>query len=228
LLKRLYAQSRVGQTLASGMGVGWARAGGENHAVGPASYLAVDGIHSVTDVLEEIERGKLKEIDFIECLACVGGCVGGALTVENPFVARVKIRQLSEKLGMTPSITQGEVERLEQAGFFKIHGELEPRPALKLDDNVAKAISKMEQLERQAAQLPGLDCGACGSPTCRALAEDIVQGESSELDCVIKLKEKVQSLAQEMLDLARKIPTAMSDDVGASAPKPEGKPRAKS
>ena len=26
-------------------------------------------------------------------------------------------------------------------------------------------------------RLPGLDCGSCGAPTCRALAEDIVRGE---------------------------------------------------
>lgn len=208
LLKRLPPQRQTGQTLASGMGVGWARAGGENQAIGPESYLSVDGIHHVTDVLEEVERGKLREIAFMECLACVGGCVGGALTVENPFVARVKIRQLSEKLGMEPSISVDEVKELAREGFFTVHDRLEPRSALRLDDDVAKAITKMEQLEKQAADLPGLDCGACGSPTCRALAEDIVQGEATEMDCVIKLKEKVQQLAQEMLDLAGKVPAA--------------------
>ena len=39
------------------------------------------------------------------------------------------------------------------------------------------------------------------SPTCRSLAEDIVQGRASELDCVFKLKEKVEQLARQMVDL---------------------------
>ena len=46
----------------------------------------------------------------------------------------------------------------------------------------------------------------CGSPSCRTLAEDIVRGYATEMDCIFKLKEKVKSLAQEMIELAEKIP----------------------
>ena len=38
-------------------------------------------------------------------------------------------------------------------------------------------------IEKLLEKLPGLDCGACGSPTCRALAEDIVRGKAEEIDC---------------------------------------------
>ena len=40
---------------------------------------------------------------------------------------------------------------------------------------MAMALQKMELLETLQKDLPGLDCGSCGAPTCRALAEDIVQ-----------------------------------------------------
>ena len=39
------------------------------------------------------------------------------------------------------------------------------------------------------AELPGLDCGSCGAPTCKALAEDIVRGEASVNDCIFVLRE---------------------------------------
>ncbi|MHC1715887.1 MAG: (Fe-S)-binding protein [Acidaminococcaceae bacterium] len=35
-------------------------------------------------------------------------------------------------------------------------------------------------MEEVLSSLPGLDCGACGAPTCQCLAEDIVQGKAHE------------------------------------------------
>ena len=82
---------------ASVCGVGWANSGGEAIAAGIQNYLAVDGIVNVIKVLEEIENMKLSDLQFFEGLACPGGCVGGPLTFENPFVARARIRALSSK-----------------------------------------------------------------------------------------------------------------------------------
>ena len=41
---------------------------------------------------------------------------------------------------------------------------------------MAVAIRKLAELDAETAALPGKDCGACGAPTCAALAEDIVMG----------------------------------------------------
>ncbi|MBR0319573.1 MAG: ferredoxin, partial [Clostridia bacterium] len=49
--------------------------------------------------------------------------------------------------------------------------------------------------------LPGLDCGSCGSPTCRALAMDIVNGYAHEMNCIFKLNERISTLAGEMVAL---------------------------
>jgi len=48
-------------------------------------YLVVDGIHNVIDILEEIENERLRDIEFIEANSCMGGCIGGPLTVANRF-----------------------------------------------------------------------------------------------------------------------------------------------
>ena len=68
-------------------------------------------------------------------------------------------------------------------------------------DAMNVAMEKMNKIEELYEQLPKLDCGSCGSPSCRALAEDIVRGYAKETDCIFKLREKVNSLAREMLEL---------------------------
>ncbi|HBK85708.1 MAG TPA: ferredoxin [Firmicutes bacterium] len=190
ILKLLPASGEV-QTVfqASGHGLGWGRAGGENVALAIDNHLAVDGVHNVIALLEELEMGRLHDIRFLECQACTGGCVGGALTVENPFIARVRLRKLVAKLMDSPS---NEVALLrEEAGdIFSLKREIVSRPFIPLADDMRLAIAKMEQLEEIEARLPGLDCGACGAPNCRALAEDIVRGIAEKTDCVIKMREE--------------------------------------
>ncbi|MGE5549203.1 MAG: [Fe-Fe] hydrogenase large subunit C-terminal domain-containing protein [Bacteroidota bacterium] len=202
---------------AGGLGLGWARAGGENQAIAGQNLLAVDGIHNVSAVLEEIEMGKLADVDYLEANACVGGCVGGALTVENPFVARVKIRRLAEATGISALKEQvlSEAPVLSREGFFATPVEYRPRPSLVLDRDVEAAIGKANQIEETLLTLPGLDCGACGCPTCRVLAEDIVQGEAALTDCVIKLREQLARLAGDLLNLAEKLPPAMGQTPAA-------------
>lgn len=174
---------------ASGHGLGWGRAGGENIALSIDNHLAVDGVHNVIALLEELEMGRLQDIRFLECQACTGGCVGGALTVENPFIARVRLRKLVAKLPQSPSMKATLVQ--EQFGdIFSLKGKIVPRPITPLAEDMFTAIAKMEQLERIEKRLPSLDCGACGAPNCRALAEDIVRGIADETDCVIKMREK--------------------------------------
>lgn len=192
--------TRVQQS-ASSYGVGWARSGGEGRAVGGENVLAVDGIHNVIRVLEEIENGKLSDLDFLEALACTGGCVGGPLTFENGYVAKNRIRKLMAKL---PQHHMEDAQAATLAALCRLPYEnsVKQRPVMKLDDNIIEAMRKMERIEALTRSLPGLDCGSCGSPSCRTLAEDIVAGDAVELDCIFRLKDQVKHLAQEMVDLS--------------------------
>ncbi|MEG0230296.1 MAG: [Fe-Fe] hydrogenase large subunit C-terminal domain-containing protein, partial [Oscillospiraceae bacterium] len=73
----------------SGMiGLSWASTGGESSAIFNDRYLAADGIENVIKVLDEIENGNMPNLDFIELNACNSGCVGGALAVQNPYIAK--------------------------------------------------------------------------------------------------------------------------------------------
>ncbi|MHB1000925.1 MAG: [Fe-Fe] hydrogenase large subunit C-terminal domain-containing protein [Armatimonadota bacterium] len=201
----------------SGVGFGWARSGGEIVATGAKKHISVDGIHNVIQIMEEMEHGKLLDMDYIEVLACLGGCVGGVLTVENPFITRRRIRDLTTLEGS--SQTDEEIA-VRQAGLIaeidpsllNFDKEIEPRPTLSLDCDMASAIRKMERLDEIVESLPGLDCGSCGAPNCRALAEDIVRELAVETDCIFNLREKVRELAGELQSLAAKLPPAMRLD----------------
>jgi Na+-translocating ferredoxin:NAD+ oxidoreductase RNF subunit RnfB len=56
----------------------------------------------------------------------------------------------------------------------------------------------MQERDRVAARLPGIDCGACGSPTCAAFAEDVVVSEAEPSQCVVlrqaQLEEQIARL----------------------------------
>lgn len=195
---------------AGSKGVGWGRSGGENAALDWGKLLEVDGIHHVIKVLEAVEKGELKQFDYLEAQACPGGCVGGPLMVRNPFEARQELIFLSRDIPGSP-MGDEELAILAEKGSWQSRWRPKPRSALRLDEDIASALVKMQQLEETARLLPGLDCGACGSPNCRALAEDIVRGQASDTDCIFLLRERVRVLAEEVVELARKLPPPLAE-----------------
>lgn len=191
------------------VGVKWANSGGESTALGTDKFLAVDGIHNVIAILEEIENEKLEDIDFVEALACQGGCLGGPLTVENMFVAKTIIKKFIDEAKQK----NYETDSNENYDYDLVWtGKVEYRPIMKLDKDFDIAMKKLETLHAINNGLPGLDCGACGAPSCRSLAEDIVRGNANEADCIFKLREKVRNLAVQMMDLEGKMPPVLDKD----------------
>ena len=199
---------------ATGLGLGWGRASGETEALANSGIkvLSVDGIHNVISVLQEVDMGKFEGIDYIDCNSCTGGCVGGVLTLQNPYVAKVRIQEIAEGLPKESKMDFPRFIKEYEQGRYLFDKKIEPRQIMKLDNNMTVAMQKLEQLEKVLEGLPQLDCGACGCPTCRALAEDIVQGQAVETDCIFKMRGEVENLAEIMLELAKKVPPAMGTD----------------
>ena len=81
-----------------------------------------------------------------------------------------------------------------------------------LNEDIKVAMEMMEELDRIHSELPGLDCGSCGAPTCRALAEDIVRGNADKSDCIFVLKDEIRKVAQQMASLEKKMPSAFSPE----------------
>lgn len=176
------------------LGIGWATSGGEAAAMLGDRYLAADGIENVIRVLEELEDEHIRNVDFIELNACSGGCVGGVLTVENPYVAQARIHNLRKFLPVSLNhLEDYDIEQMMWENELHFDAEI-----FRLDKDINKAMTMMAQMEEILSGLPGLDCGSCGSPTCRAMAEDIVRGKAKETDCIFKLKEKIQNVYDQL------------------------------
>lgn len=183
--------------LSGKIGISWGRSGGEASGLLTDSYLAADGIENVIRVLEDLEDQKIDNLEFIELNACSGGCVGGVLTVENPYVAEVKLKRLRKYMPVAKSHIGDNMDQ-EAKRQLSWTRELEYEPVFNLGETMMESFSRLNQVERLTKRLPGLDCGSCGAPTCRALAEDIVRGEASEKDCIYRIKDDLQRLLEEM------------------------------
>ncbi len=168
------------------IGLNWAGSGGESTALLTDKYLAADGIENCIKVLDEIEHGTLHDLEFVELNSCIGGCVGGALNVENPFIAKARLRSLRKYLPISRNRVK-ETETLPEDIFLT--ETVDRSTTMRLSDDRMTAIAKMAEIEQIYKELPHLDCGSCGAPNCHALAEDIVKGDAARQDCLIQLRE---------------------------------------
>lgn len=178
------------------IGIGWGSTGGEAGSLLSENYLAADGIENVIKVLEDLEDDKFDQLEFIELNACAGGCVGGVLTVENPYLAKVKLKRLRKYLPVSCNhIVSGGGEDI----FW--NGEVKYEPVFKLGNNMIESIANMSRVDELCEKFPRLDCGSCGAPTCKALAEDIVRGVAHEQDCIHILRDYIHKLSDELSKL---------------------------
>jgi Na+-translocating ferredoxin:NAD+ oxidoreductase RNF subunit RnfB len=200
------------------LGIGWASSGGESTAIFNDKYLATDGIENVVRVLDQIENGNIQGLEFIELNACPGGCVGGTMTIENPFIAKARLLSLRRYLPITQNAPPREEKYIPANYFFN---ELPNNtPFSRLSDNLGESMHMMAEIERIRKSLPGIDCGACGAPTCRAFAEDLVCGTAQIHSCVVMMRQAILEYASDMnidMDIENGSSVLKANDIKFSA-----------
>ena len=167
------------------IGVSWATSGGESSAIFNDKYLAADGIENVNRVLDQLDNGNISSLEFIELNACPGGCVGGVMAVENPFVAKARLQTLRRYLPVSQTVLNEDEKKYIPAYYF-FENLPTYRPIQRLSENFGESLRMMSDIQRLRAELPGIDCGACGAPNCRAFAEDVVRGNAQRDGCVVE------------------------------------------
>jgi anti-sigma regulatory factor (Ser/Thr protein kinase)/NAD-dependent dihydropyrimidine dehydrogenase PreA subunit len=143
--------------------------------------LQVTGVAHVIAVLERIEDGLLGDLPAIELYACSGGCLGSPLLVEDHHLAAALWATADHRPHSSGTVSPPTAA-------------LTPRPGIRLDGDMDRAIEKLAQLDRVRRLLPGRDCAACGAPSCAALAEDVVL-ERAEVDLCPYLPAKKEAHA---------------------------------
>ncbi len=197
LINAMHASADTPALSNSGViGIGWATSGGEATAIFNESYLAADGIDNVIHVLDQIENGTIPDLEFVELNACTGGCVGGVLTVQNPFIAKARLRSLKRYLPVSQNMLPEDMRHKVDPKFL-FENLPTYSPASKLGGNMAESMRMMAQLGEIKESLPGIDCGSCGAPNCRAFAMDVVKGSAEIGECPILAFRKNKEVGEE-------------------------------
>ena len=147
--------------------------------------MTVDGIHNTIKILERIENEQLKGIDYLELRACDRSCAAGVLLLQNRFLIVERLKRRARRYPSDDKKSQLEgTNKYTDLEVYMQTDEINPRPMLRFGPDMGKALERMQRARNIMCHLPGIDCGACGAPTCQALAEDMVNGKAKMSDCV--------------------------------------------
>jgi iron only hydrogenase large subunit-like protein len=157
-------------------------------------YLPLSGLSDIIRVFNDIEKGKLGNIEFLECYACQGGCIGGNLTVENLYIARSKNLHLMAGKKQSSQEFENEVERRYVTEDFSLRRPLRPRIIEREALDLRERVMRRKRAEELMRGLPMLNCGLCGAPTCRNHAEDVAASRADIGDCVFLAPDRIDDL----------------------------------
>ena len=177
----------------------WSISHGQSRALHRHRYMAVSGLANVIQVFDDIEKGKLRNVEYLECDACWGGCLNGNLTVDNIYVTLSKIQRLLSELPESDDNVEAEVERRYPNEDISLKGRVRPRPVEQNVGNLKERVRRIKAEETVIQALPGLNCGLCGTPTCQTFAKDVAAGSARPNECVFLSDERLKQLRRTYL-----------------------------
>jgi Iron only hydrogenase large subunit, C-terminal domain/Putative Fe-S cluster len=172
----------------------WGAPEGEFPNLSREHYLPLTGLTDIIRVFDDVEKGKLRNIEFLECHACRGGCVSGNLTVENLYIARNKNLRLSAALPKSIPKFEKEVERRFAIEDLSLRRSLKPRAMEGESGDLRQRVLRRKKAEELLKHLPMLDCGLCGAPTCKSHANDAAASRADIGECVFLSRERIDHL----------------------------------
>lgn len=180
----------------SGFGLNFDRIGGLGYMMENENNISISGINNVLYILDEIDKGKLHNVDFVEMHSCAESCLGGPMVVENAYLAGTNLKSLIDSFGET-KIPVGKKDPYSEYNLYneRMFDNVTGNAA---DLDIKNALSRLAEKKKIYAKLPKINCGACGSPDCEAFAEDCAKGETTIFDCVVlenkKLKKEINDI----------------------------------
>jgi iron only hydrogenase large subunit-like protein len=172
----------------------WSTGKGQRGNLRDYRYMALTGLSNIIRVFDDIEKGKLRNIDFLECYACWGGCVNGNLTVDNFYVTRSKLQRLTGELPDNKALIEAEAKERYPRENLYVKAPIRPRPIKGDMGDLKERIKRVKDAEVVLSTLPGLNCGLCGAPNCITLAKDIASGDAQKTECIFFSKDRLEKL----------------------------------
>ena len=110
--------------------------------------------------------------------------------MQNPFIAKAKLQTLRRYLPVSQNFLSKEQTKSIPEDFFFTDMPTY-YPISRLSESRSESMRMMAEIQELRKTLPGIDCGACGAPTCRAFAEDVVKGTANMRDCTILYRKEL-------------------------------------
>ncbi len=172
--------------------------------LGDYTYLAVDGVESCIEAIQEIEAGNLHRC-FIEMSACKGSCIGGpAMARYHESPMRSTSRVYGYAGGQQPGFAEpGRIELKKQMDYIGVSAR---RPG---EEEIYATLIKMGKPRPELE----LNCGTCGYNTCREKAIAILEGKAEVSMCLPFLKEKAESFSDTIINNTPNAIIVMDEDL---------------
>jgi len=172
----------------------WSTGEGQRRNLRGYRYMSLTGLSNIIRVFDDIEKGKLRNIDFLECYACWGGCINGNLTVDNLYVTRSKLQRIVGELPDKKAQIEAEAKERYPRENLYAKAPIRPRPLKGDMGDLKERIKRVKEAEAVMSALPGLNCGLCGAPNCKTLAKDIASGDAQKTECIFFSKDRLEKL----------------------------------
>lgn len=142
--------------------------------------LVADGFEKIINVLEHAEFGLLKDFKLLELFPCFNGCIGGRLLWGSSYLIKSNFFALID----------GDEKRISNISFDELYND---KITKEIKDNrtIQEKLQFFSKVNAKLDKLPGYDCTACGLPSCRVMAEEIVNGNKTLSDCKILVRKEV-------------------------------------
>lgn len=173
------------ESCGTGNGPLWALSGGEVSDMDIDRSLPVSGLKETIAYLEKIELGLFRDIEYIELRACPEGCLGGALTAIDKYLAKSAVQKMVKVLGLGRRLSREHIHRQYEKGLFLTETSSERLIQLFGTRRDPFNLEALQKVDRLLERIQGYDCAACGAPDCKRFAEDVVRGVASLEDCLI-------------------------------------------
>ena len=169
----------------TGNGPMWGMSGGEIADMNIDNSLAVSGLDETITYLEKMEMGLFSNLEYIEFRTCREGCLGGAITAIDKYLAKSAVNKMIKMLGLGRRLSRDKILRQYEKGRFLT--DKDPAKLIQIFGSRAKpmSIEMLREVDEILDRIKGHDCAECGAPTCKTFAEDVVKGEASLNECLL-------------------------------------------
>ena len=106
------------ESCGTGNGPLWGLSGGEVSDMEIDRSLPVSGLKETITSLEKIEMGLFSDLEYIELRVCPEGCLGGALTAIDKYLAKRAVQKMVKVMGLGRRLSREHIQRQYEKGIF--------------------------------------------------------------------------------------------------------------